>query len=80
MPEGEHAWKLSQGPRHKVTCRVSAETHLLLEVAGGNFGMSATALAQEVIEQWAQEWFRANASSLRVAVAEEKAARAGGAR
>ena len=79
MPEGEHSWKNWKGARVKVTCRISAEAHLLLEVAALERGTTVPSLLPEIAESWAADWLEANRGDLRQAVTAEKAARAGGA-
>ena len=75
MPEGEHSWERKKDTR-AVAGRVSSETGLLLEVAAMQFGVSLSALVADVLERWARDWLRTNATSLRAAVQAEKEARA----
>lgn len=79
MPEGEHSWKNWKGARVKVTCRIGAEAHLLLEIAATERGTTVPSLLPEIAESWAADWVEANRERLMQAVSEEKAARTGSA-
>lgn len=77
MPEGERSFALSKGPRKKFSVEVSADTYLLLKVAGAGRGGSAHGQATDVLEKWAERFLEQNAARLRGSVANERERRAG---
>jgi len=75
MPEGEHSWQTSKGPRKRVSCRLTAETYLLLHVAARGLDLTPTALATEILERWTTGWLERNRTALTAALAEERSYR-----